>query len=546
MAKLVSFDEESRRALERGINAVAEAVRVTLGPTGRHVVLERKYGAPEVVDDGATIAKEIELEDPLENTGAKLIAEVAEKTNDVAGDGTTTASLLAQAMIHEGLRNVAAGASPVAVRRGMEKAVATLVQGIRELAQPVQGEGITQVATLAAGSDPIIGELIGKAMAEVGQDGVITVEESKSLVTELEVVEGLEFDRGYISPYFATDNATMVAEYENALILITDKKISTVADLVPILEKVQRTGRPLLIIAEDVDGEALSTLVVNRMRGVLSVVAVKAPSFGDRRKAMLMDLAILTDGQVIAEDMGLQLERATLDMLGKADHLIVTKDSTTLTAGANTQPQVRQRIAQLRQELAETDSEYDREKLQERIAKLAGGVAVVKVGAPTETELKDVKLRVEDALSATRAAVEEGIIPGGGATLIHLAARLGAVKVSATDPDEQAGVNIVERALVCPLRQIADNSGAPGTVVVEKVRALGYPHGYNALTGEYVDLVAAGIIDPAKVVRTTLENAVSIAGLFLTTEALVVEKPEPGAAAPANPMGGMGGMGMGM
>ncbi len=543
MVKLIDFDEAARKSLERGVNAVADVVRVTLGPRGRNVVLEKKYGVPEIINDGATIAKEIELSNPMENTGAQLLKEVAEKTADVAGDGTTTACLLAQAMILEGLKNVAAGANPVNLRRGMEQAVHYLVQKMSEVSQPVSGDMVTQVATISAGNDREVGEMIGQAMAKVGKDGVITVEESKSLVTELEVVEGMEIDRGYISPYLVTDQERMVAEYESVRLLITDKKISAVADLVPLLEKMSRVGQPLLIIAEDVEGEALATLVVNKMRGVLNVCAIKAPSFGDRRKAMLEDIAILTNGQFLSEDLGFKLDQVQVDMLGTARRVTVSKDKTVIVADQNTQTQVQQRIAQIRQQLAETDSEYDREKLQERIAKLAGGVAVIKVGAATETELKEKKLRIEDALHATRAAVEEGIIPGGGATLVHLAKQLPTLAQSLADPEMKTGVDIVARALSYPLRQIATNSGANGAIVVEKVRQMELPMGYNALTDTYEDLIAAGIIDPVKVTRTALENAASVASMFLTTEALVVEKPEP---KPASKPGGSGMNGAGM
>ncbi|WP_448381329.1 chaperonin GroEL [Gloeomargarita sp.] len=543
MVKLIDFDEAARKSLERGVNAVADVVRVTLGPRGRNVVLEKKYGVPEIINDGATIAKEIELSNPMENTGAQLLKEVAEKTADVAGDGTTTACLLAQAMILEGLKNVAAGANPVNLRRGMEQAVHYLVQKLSEVSQPVSGDMVTQVATVSAGNDREVGEMIGQAMAKVGKDGVITVEESKSLLTELEVVEGMEIDRGYISPYLVTDQERMVAEYESVRLLITDKKISAVADLVPLLEKMTRVGQPLLIIAEDVEGEALATLVVNKMRGVLNVCAIKAPSFGDRRKAMLEDIAILTNGQFLSEDLGFKLDQVQVDMLGTARRVTVSKDKTVIVADQNTQTQVQQRIAQIRQQLAETDSEYDREKLQERIAKLAGGVAVIKVGAATETELKEKKLRIEDALHATRAAVEEGIIPGGGATLVHLAKQLPTLAQSLDDPEMKTGVDIVARALSYPLRQIATNSGANGPIVVEKVRQMELPMGYNALTDTYEDLIAAGIIDPVKVTRTALENAASVASMFLTTEALVVEKPEP---KPASKPGGSGMNGAGM
>ncbi|MCS6782335.1 MAG: chaperonin GroEL [Gloeomargarita sp. SKYBB_i_bin120] len=535
MVKLISFDEASRQALERGVNAVADAVRVTLGPKGRNVVLEKKFGVPEVVNDGATIAKEIELSNPMENTGAQLLKEVAEKTADVAGDGTTTACLLAQAMIVEGMKNLSAGANPVNLKRGIDRAVAYLVEKIRETSRPVAGEMVKQVATLSAGNDPEVGQMISDAMDRVTKDGVITVEESKSLQTELEVVEGMEIDRGYISPYLVTDQENMVAEYENVRLLITDKKISAVADLVPVLEKINRLGQPLLIIAEDVEGEALATLVVNKMRGVLNVCAIKAPSFGDRRKAMLEDIAILTNGQFLAEDLGFKLDQVQPDMLGTARRVTVSKDRTVIVAGQDTQRQVQARIAQLKQELAETDSEFDREKLQERIAKLAGGVAVIKVGAATETELKEKKLRIEDALHATRAAVEEGIIPGGGATLVHLAKQLPTLAASLPDPEMRTGVEIVARAVTYPLRQIAENSGVNGAIVLEKVRQMDLPMGYNAVTGAYEDLIASGIIDPAKVTRTALENAASIAGMFLTTEALVVEKPEPKPARKPSP-----------
>ncbi|UZQ55018.1 chaperonin GroEL [Trichothermofontia sichuanensis B231] len=544
MAKLISFDEKSRQSLEQGINALADAVRITLGPRGRNVVLEKKFGAPDIVNDGVTIAKEIELEDPFQNVGAKLMQEVASKTKDIAGDGTTTATVLAQAMVREGMRNVAAGANPVALRRGIEKTIAELVKRIAEVAKPVEGDAIAQVATVSAGNDEEVGQMIAEAMHKVTKDGVITVEESKSLTTEMEVVEGMQIDRGYISPYFVTDQERMVAEYENALILITDKKISSIQDLVPTLEKVARSSQPLLIIAEDVEGEALATLVVNRMRGVLSVVAVKAPGFGDRRKAMLQDIAILTNGQLISEEVGLSLDSISLDMLGTARKVTVEKDTTTIVAATENSSAVQKRIAQIRKELDETDSEYDREKLQERIAKLAGGVAVIKVGAPTETELKNRKLRIEDALNATQAAVEEGIVAGGGTTLIHLGSQLKDF-VASLEGEEQIGANIVIRALEAPLRQIAENAGAEGSVIVEKVREKDFSVGYNALTQQFEDLIAAGIVDPAKVVRSALQDAASVAAMVLTTEALIVEKPEPPAPASGGPdMGGMGGMGM--
>ncbi|WKT81982.1 chaperonin GroEL [Thermosynechococcus sp. PP45] len=540
MAKLVAFHEESRRSLERGINALADAVKITLGPKGRNVVLEKKYGAPQIVNDGVTIAKEIELEDAYENTGAQLMREVAAKTNDVVGDGTTTATLLAQALIREGLKNVAAGANPIALKRGMEKAIKTIVEGIAEVAKPVEGDMIAQVATVSAGNDPEVGAMIGEAMAKVGKDGVITIEESKSLNTEMEIVEGMQFDRGYISPYFVTDPERMIVQLKDAYLLLTDKKITSIQDLIPTLEKVARSGRPLVIIAEDVEGEALATLVVNKLRGVLNVVAVKAPAFGERRKAMLQDIAILTGGQVISEEVGLTLTDVELTMLGEASSVTVTKDTTTLVSEKGNKADIQKRVEQLKKQLAETDSEYDKEKLQERIAKLVGGVAVIKVGAATETELKDRKLRFEDALNATQAAVAEGIVPGGGVTLLHLASRIDAL-LPHLSAEEQTGARIVATALAAPVAQIADNAGVEGAVVVENVRAGDLNYGFNAATGTYEDLVSAGIIDPAKVVRSALQNAGSIAGMVLTTEALVVEKPEPKPAAPAD--GGMGGMG---
>ncbi|MGC9502449.1 chaperonin GroEL [Baaleninema sp.] len=551
MAKIVSFDEESRRSIERGVNALADAVRITLGPKGRNVVLEKKFGAPDIVNDGITIAKEIELGDPLENAGAKLILEVASQTKDIAGDGTTTATVLAQAMIREGLKNIAAGANPVAVKRGIEKTVAKLLEEIAAVAKPVQGDAIEQVATVSSGNDVEVGQTIAQAMDKVTKDGVITVEESKSLTTELEVVEGMQLDRGYISPYFVTDNERQVVEFDNAYILITDQKISAIQDLVSVLEKVAQQGKPLLIVAEDVEGEALATLVVNKTRGVLNVAAIKAPGFGDRRKQMLQDIAILTGGQVISEDIGLSLDALTPEMLGTARKVNVTKETTTILAedNARNKSDVQKRIEQLRKELERTDSDYDSEKLQERIAKLAGGVAVIKVGAATETELRSRKLRIEDALNATKAAVEEGIVPGGGTTLIHLAKKVEDFKAGLSD-EEQLGANIVAKALEAPLMQIANNAGVEGSVIVEKVRDSEFNVGYNALTGQFEDTIATGIIDPAKVVRSALQNAGSIAAMVLTTEALVVEKPEPksaeaDAAAAMGGMGGMGGMGMG-
>ena len=545
MSKIVSFKDDSRRSLEAGINALADAVKITLGPKGRNVLLEKSYGAPQIVNDGITVAKEVELADPLKNTGARLIREVAAKTNDSAGDGTTTATVMAQALIREGLKNVTAGANPVALRRGIDAAVKFLVDEIASIAKPVEGEAIAQVAAVSAGNDDEVGDMISEAMAKVTKDGVITVEESKSLATELDVVEGMQLDRGYISPYFVTDQERQIVEFENPLVLLTDKKISAIADLVPVLEKVARSSQPLLIIAEDLEGEALATLVVNKARGVLNAAAIKAPSFGDRRKQMLQDIAVLTGGRVISEEVGLSLEAVEVEMLGKAEKITLTKETTTIVSGGGSKSDIDARVSQIRKQLAETDSEYDAEKLQERIAKLAGGVAVIKVGAATETELKDRKLRIEDALNATKAAVDEGIVPGGGTTLIHLAEKVASVKDSLATDEEKLGVDIVARALEAPLFQLASNAGAEGSVVVENVRESEFNVGYNAATGEYVDMIEAGIIDPAKVVRSVLQNAGSIAGMVITTEALVVEKPEPEAPAP-DMGGGMGGMGGGM
>jgi len=543
MAKIVSFNEESRRALEKGVNALANAVKITLGPKGRNVLLEKQFGAPQIVNDGITVAKEIDLEDPLENTGARLIREVASKTKDNAGDGTTTATVVAQALIKEGLKNVAAGANPVALKKGLDKATAFLVGEIATIAKPVAGEAIAQVATVSSGNDEEVGSMIAQAMDKVTKDGVITVEESKSLATELDVVEGMQIDRGYISPYFVTDQERQVVEFDGALILITDKKISAIADLVPVLEKVARDGKPLLIIAEDLEGEALATLVVNKARGVLNVAAIKAPGFGDRRKQMLQDIAVLTGGQVISEEVGLSLDSVDTDMLGTADKIAINKENTTIVSGSGNSADINKRVEQLRKQLAETDSEYDKEKLQERIAKLAGGVAVIKVGAATETELKDRKLRIEDALNATKAAVDEGIVPGGGTTLIHLAKKLAEFRGTLEDAEEQVAADIFAKALEAPLCQLANNAGVEGSVVVEKVKDTELNIGYNALTGEFGDMIAGGIVDPAKVVRSAVQNAASIAGMVLTTEALVVEKPEPEAAAPGGMPGGMGGMG---
>ena len=544
MAKLVSFSDESRAALERGVNALANAVKVTIGPKGRNVVLERSFGAPDIVNDGVTIAKEIELEDPFENVGAKLIQQVASKTKDTAGDGTTTATVLAQALVHEGLRNVAAGANPVGLRRGMEQATAQVVAGIAARAQAVSGDAIRQVATVSAGNEEEIGRMIAEAMERVSADGVITVEESNSLATELEITEGMAFDRGYVSPYFITDQERRECVFENALILITDRKISAITDLVPVLEAVSKAGRALLIIAEDVDGEALATLVVNKNRGVLQVAAVKAPGFGDRRKASLQDIAILTGAAVVSEDQAMTLDKVTLADLGHARRISITKDGTTIVASGDHQQAVADRVASIKRELERTDSDYDREKLQERIAKLAGGVAVIKVGAPTETELKNRKLRIEDALNATRAAVEEGIVAGGGTTLLELAEGLSEL-AAGCQGDERTGVEIVQRALAAPLHQIAANAGANGAVVTAEI--LRHGKGFNALTGQYEDLLAAGILDAAKVTRLALQDAVSIAALLVTTEAVIADKPEPPAPAPGGDMDGMGGMGgMGM
>ncbi|QPN58611.1 chaperonin GroEL [Synechococcus sp. CBW1002] len=544
MAKLIQFADQSRESLERGVNALADAVRVTIGPKGRNVVLEKKFGAPDIVNDGVTIARDIELEDPFENIGAKLIQQVAAKTKDKAGDGTTTATVLAQSMVREGMKNVAAGASPVQLRRGMEQAVALVVSGIAARAQSVAGDAIRQVATVSSGNDDEVGGMIAKAMDTVSADGVITVEESKSLATELEITEGMAFDRGYSSPYFVTDQERLECVYENALLLITDRKVSSVADLVPVLEAVARSGRPLVILAEEVDGEALATLVVNKNRGVLQVAAVRAPGFGDRRKAMLEDIAILTGATVVSEDRAMSLEAVTLADLGTARRITITKDSTTLVATDDHRQAVVDRVAAIKRELDATDSEYDCEKLNERIAKLAGGVAVIKVGAPTETELRNRKLRIEDALNATRAAIEEGIIPGGGFTLLQLASELDGLLASSSG-DARTGVAIVQHALGEPARQIAVNAGADGSVVTSECLSRG--QGYNAATGSYEDLLAAGIVDAAKVVRLALQDAVSIAALLITTEAVIADKPEPAAASPGGDMGGMGGMGgMGM
>ncbi|MET9764661.1 chaperonin GroEL [Streptomyces iakyrus] len=535
MAKIIAFDEEARRGLERGMNQLADAVKVTLGPKGRNVVLEKKWGAPTITNDGVSIAKEIELEDPYEKIGAELVKEVAKKTDDVAGDGTTTATVLAQALVKEGLRNVAAGANPMALKRGIERAVEAVSAALLEQAKDVETkEQIASTASISA-ADTQIGELIAEAMDKVGKEGVITVEESQTFGLELELTEGMRFDKGYISAYFATDMERMEAVLDDPYILIANSKISNVKDLLPLLEKVMQSGKPLLIIAEDVEGEALSTLVVNKIRGTFKSVAVKAPGFGDRRKAMLQDIGILTGGEVISEEVGLKLENATLDLLGKARKVVITKDETTIVDGAGSADQVAGRVNQIRAEIENSDSDYDREKLQERLAKLAGGVAVIKAGAATEVELKERKHRIEDAVRNAKAAVEEGIVAGGGVALLQASQVFEKLEL---DGDEATGANAVKLALEAPLKQIAVNGGLEGGVVVEKVRNLTVGHGLNAATGEYVDMIAEGIIDPAKVTRSALQNAASIAALFLTTEAVIADKPEK-AAAPAG--GGMPG-----
>ena len=540
MAKEILFNEEARRALGRGVDQLANAVKVTLGPKGRNVVLDKKFGSPTITNDGVTIARDIELPDPFENMGAQLVKEVATKTNDVAGDGTTTATVLAQAMIQEGMRNVAAGANPMILKKGIETAVKTLVEEIKKRSIKVSGKSeIAQVASVSA-ADEEIGGLIAEAMEKVGNDGVITVEESKGLQTALNVVEGMQFDRGYISPYMVTDPDRMEAVMDNPYILITDRKISAIADMLPTLEKVVKVGKELLIIAEDVEGEALATLVVNRLRGTFKAVAVKAPGFGDRRKAMLEDIAILTGGTVITEDMGRKLDSVELTDLGTARQVRITKDETTIIDGVGDKDVIAKRVSQIRAQVEETTSEFDREKLQERLAKLSGGVAVIEVGAATEVELKDKKLRIEDALNATRAAVEEGIVAGGGTTFIDIIPALNTLEETG---DVQTGINLVKRAVEEPLRQIAYNAGLEGSVVVEKVKNTEAGVGFNALTEEYIDMVKAGIVDPAKVTRSALQNAASIASLVLTTETIVADKVEENAAVPAMPpMGGMGGM----
>ena len=541
MAKQLKYGEDARRALEAGINALANTVKITLGPKGRNVVLDKKYGAPLITNDGVTIAKEIELEDPFENMGAQLIKEVATKTNDVAGDGTATATLLAQAIVREGLKNLAAGANPMVLKRGIEDATNAAVEGLKEVSRPISGkQAIAQVASISAGSEEI-GQLISDAMETVGKDGVITVEESKTMKTELTTVEGMQFDRGYASAYMVTDTDKMVAELDTPYILITDKKISNIQEILPVLEQVVQAGKKLLIIAEDVEGEALATLVVNKLRGTFTCVAVKAPGFGDRRKEMLRDIAILTGGQVISSELGLELKEATLDMLGQAHQVKVDKENTTIIDGAGDKQEIQNRVGQIKAQIAETTSDYDREKLQERLAKLAGGVAVIQVGAATEIEMKERKMRIEDALAATRAAVEEGIVPGGGVALLNAISKVQGL-VSKNAGDAKTGVQIVLRAMEEPMRQIALNAGIDGAVIIENIRRsrkTGY--GYDALKGEYVDMIERGIIDPTKVTRSALQNASSVAAMVLTTESLVTDIPAPEPAAPAaNP--GMGGM----
>src|SRR5216117_181079 len=541
MAKQIIHGEDSRQAILRGINTLADAVKVTLGPKGRNVVLDKKFGSPLITKDGVTVAKEIDLKDPLENMGAQMLKEVASKTSDVSGDGTTTATVLAQAIFREGVKTVAAGANPMAVKRGIEKAVAAVTEKIKELAKPVKGEMIAQVATVSANNDSTIGNIIAEAMKKVGKDGVITVEEAKAIETTLDVVEGMQFDRGYLSPYFVTDPDRMECVLENCFILIHEKKISAMKDLLPVLEQIAKLGRPLLIIAEEVEGEALATLVVNKLRGTLQAVAVKAPGFGDRRKAMLEDIAILTGGKSLTEDLGIKLENVKIEDLGKAKKVVIDKDNTTIVEGAGKSQAIEGRVKQLRTQIDETTSDYDREKLQERLAKLVGGVAVIKVGAATETEMKERKARVEDAMHATRAAVEEGIVPGGGVAFIRCTKVLEGLKLGG---DQQIGVNIVKRAIEEPMRWIATNAGHEGSIVVQKVREMKDSEGFNALTDTYEDLVKAGVIDPAKVVRSALQNSSSIASLLLTTEALVSEIPEEKKESPmpGGHGGGMGGM----
>ena len=541
-AKELHFDVDARGSLKKGIDQLARAVAVTLGPKGRNVVIDKKFGSPTVTKDGVTVAKEVELDDPMENMGAQMVKEVATKTSDDAGDGTTTATILAQAIFREGIKNVTAGINPMAIKRGIDKAVESVVADLEKLSVPTQGKKeIAQVGSISANSDQEIGDLIADAMEKVGKDGVITVEEAKGLATELETVDGMQFDRGYLSPYFVTDPEKMEAGLEDAHILIHDKKISAMKDLLPVLEKVAQTGNPLLIIAEDVEGEALATLVVNKLRGTLKVCAVKAPGFGDRRKAMLQDVSVLTGGKVISEEVGFKLENAVLSDLGRAKRIVIDKDNTTIVDGGGAEKDIQGRIQEIKAAIDKSTSDYDQEKLQERLAKLAGGVAVINVGAATETEMKEKKARVEDALHATRAAVQEGIVPGGGVALLHAQAKLKKLKLE--DVDEQVGVNIVMRALEEPMRCIASNAGVEGSIVVEKVRtAKNKNYGYNAQSDVYEDLVAAGVIDPTKVTRAALQNAASVAGLLLTTECVVVEKKEDEPSAPPMPGGGMGGM----
>ncbi|MEH7356710.1 chaperonin GroEL [Neobacillus drentensis] len=542
MAKEIKYSEDARRAMLRGVDALADTVKVTLGPKGRNVVLEKKFGSPLITNDGVTIAKEIELEDAFENMGAKLVAEVASKTNDVAGDGTTTATVLAQAMIREGLKNVTAGANPMGIRKGIEKAVAVAVEELKTISKQIEGkESIAQVAAISS-DDKEVGQLIAEAMERVGNDGVITIEESKGFTTELDVVEGMQFDRGYTSAYMVTNTDKMEAVLENPYILITDKKISSIQEILPVLEQVVQQSKPLLLIAEDVEGEALSTLVVNKLRGTFNAVAVKAPGFGDRRKAMLEDIAALTGGEVITEELGRELKTTTIESLGRATKVVVTKENTTIVEGAGESSEIQARVNQIRVQLEETTSEFDREKLQERLAKLAGGVAVIKVGAATETELKERKLRIEDALNATRAAVEEGIVSGGGVALLNVYSKVAALQ---EEGDIATGINIVLRAMEEPVRTIAQNAGLEGSVIVDRLKREAVGTGFNAATGEWVNMIEAGIVDPTKVTRSALQNAASVAAMFLTTEAVVADKPEPaGAGMPdMSGMGGMGGMG---
>ncbi|MGP4066249.1 chaperonin GroEL [Oceanobacillus sp. M65] len=542
MAKEIKFSEDARRAMLRGVDTLADAVKVTLGPKGRNVVLDKKFGSPLITNDGVTIAKEIELEDHFENMGAQLVSEVASKTNDVAGDGTTTATVLAQAMIREGLKNVASGANPVGVRRGIEKAVEVAVNELKAISNPIESkESIAQVAAISSGNEEV-GNLIAEAMERVGNDGVITIEESKGFNTELEVVEGMQFDRGYASPYMVTDQDKMEAVLEDPYILITDKKIGNIQEVLPVLEQVVQQGKPLLLIAEDVEGEALATLVVNKLRGTFNAVAVKAPGFGDRRKAMLEDIATLTGAEVITEDLGLDLKSATIEQLGRASKVVVTKENTTVVEGSGNPEAISSRVAQIRAQAEESTSEFDKEKLQERLAKLAGGVAVIKVGAATETELKERKLRIEDALNSTRAAVEEGIVAGGGTALVNIYNKVSELSL---EGDEATGANIVRRAMEEPVRQIAHNAGLEGSIIVERLKGEKVGIGYNAATGEWVNMVEEGIVDPTKVTRSALQNAASVAAMFLTTEAVVADKPEEGGAAGGGmpDMGGMGGMG---